>query len=157
MEKLSGTALGGVGAAILLAVSLAAPAGASPAVVTTHALSGTQTAIACLTPSRCVAVGYTNKVVGDVVALTNGVPGRTSRIAGSQSISGVSCPSSKGCWALVRTSNVSHAELVSINPAGVVAGRPKSFVLPSGAALFRISCESLKRCELVGDNIAVTP
>lgn len=144
-------------ATLLVVAALALPAAAGASPLTTHPVAGTQDVAACLTPSRCVVGGYTTKVVGDVVPLANGVPGRTSVVRGSQSISGISCPSSKGCLALVRTSNDVRTELVSINPAGTVTGKPLTFALPSGAALFRISCETLTRCVLVGDNIAATP
>jgi hypothetical protein len=157
MEQRSRISVGTALVALAAAASLALPAPAGATTPGTHAVSGTQSVAACLTPSRCVIAGYTSKVVGDVVAVTNGVPGRTSVVHGSQSISGVSCPTSKGCWALVRTSNDTRVELVSINPAGVVTGKPRSFPLPNGAALFRISCVTLTRCVLVGNNIAVTP
>jgi hypothetical protein len=142
-------------AAIVALVVLVSPSESS-ATTTTRAVAGSQGSIACLTPTRCVAVGYTSKVVGDVVSLTRGVPGRTSVVAGSQSVSGVSCPSSRGCVALVRTISSARAELLSINAHGI-ATRARSFALPGGVALFRIACVSLRRCVLVGDDIADVP
>ena len=47
-------------------------------------------------------------------------------------------------------------ELATINAAGI-PGRGVTYATPAGAALFRLSCVSLRSCTLAGNNLLTTP
>ena len=134
--------------------TFAAPSGAST--IATHVVSGYQGVVACLSPARCVVAGYDAKGVGDVVALTNGVPGKVSILRGTQGVFSVSCPTSAGCVVLGRTSNDVGAEMATLNAAGALT-REVRVSTPAGVNLNEIACTSLTSCVVTGTDVFVSP
>jgi hypothetical protein len=124
-----------------------------PEVLTSHSLSGHETAVSCLTASRCVAVGERGGH-GVVVTLTNGAQSHAAVLRGSSVIDSVSCRQS-GCWAIGRTEHFpgGRVYLVKISSAGrPVAERTLDVRL--GLAMTLISCSSTTSCEIAGtDNV----
>jgi len=104
----------------------------------------------------CVVDGYNNHGVGDVVAIRNGVPGRTSTIKHTQGMYGVSCPNKSGCIALGRPGNDVGAVFVDINSSGLVTGS-KLVKVPPGVTLSSIDCASLRNCMVAGTDFFTTP
>jgi hypothetical protein len=143
----------GAVAAALLSIS---PTIASAATFTNHAVAGIQYRASCLTAQVCVVAGYSERSIGDVVAVRNGVPGHVSIVAVTQGIDDVSCPNATGCIALERTGNDVGTGFVSINSAGVVTHAVK-VATPAGVTLGRISCTSLKNCEVAGSDFFTSP
>ena len=132
---------------------------AAPAALTNHPVSGTSSAISCMTASRCVAVGYGARGAhghGDVVALTGGKQGRISVVAASVHLDSVSCPSSAGCWAVGLQNGGANLVFARIGAAGRVAGVAKVAV-PFGVQISTISCVSMTSCGVLGDNNLMSP
>ncbi len=151
-----GTACTLAGGALALSVT---GAQAASAALTNHPISGNENAIACMTASRCVAVGSGARGSnghGDVVALTGGRPGHISAVAASQTLESVSCPSSAGCWAIGLQNGGANLVLVRIGAAGRVAAVLKVSE-PSGVSISSISCASMTSCGVLGNNIFVIP
>ncbi len=122
------------------------PGSAQAAMVSNHKIPGHESAISCLTASRCVAVGYEDHR-GQVVVLINGKKAAVSRVRAG-SLVAVSCPSRFGCWALgLRKGGLSFVELGrygTITRQIAVTGRAVA-----AAGLNQISCGSMTSCELV--------
>ncbi|HEY8081376.1 MAG TPA: hypothetical protein VIE15_04735 [Acidimicrobiales bacterium] len=119
-------------------------------------MAGIQFATSCLTAHLCVVTGYSNRSVGDVVAVRSGVPGHVSLVPGTQSVASVSCPTAAGCIGLERPGNDVGTGFVTINAAGVVTHTVR-VATPSGVNLLRIACSSLRYCEVAGDDVFVSP
>jgi hypothetical protein len=119
-----------------------------------HKVPGAQGGVACLSAKVCVGYGFTEKSVGDVVELHNGVSGHISVIGGTQGVSDVSCPTSKGCVAIDRTGNDVGTELSMINRAGKVT---RSVHITTKLSLGFIACRSLTSCEVAGLDGLVAP
>ena len=123
--------------------------------VTSHSLSGHETAVSCLTGSRCVAVGSRGRH-GTVVSLAGGAQKYAAVLGGSVVLYSVSCPSRSGCWAIGRPARGSRAYLVKISSAG----RPqaeRTVAVPSGTSLRVISCASMTSCQLAGTDNRLRP
>ena len=120
-----------------------------PVAVTNHSLSGHETAVSCLTASRCVAAGSRGSH-GVVVTLASGAQRHATVLHGSSVIYSVSCPSRSGCWAIGRSYRAGRAYLVKISSAGRPAAARK-VALPAGTTLGLISCVSMTSCEVAGN------
>ena len=125
-----------------------APATAHAASVISHQISGYNFITSCMTAKVCVAGGYNDKGVGDVVAIRNGIQTHVSTLPGSQGVSGVSCPTATSCVGVADFGG-SHIGIVSINSAGIVS-KTKRVVLSAGYGLTQISCTSATACVLAG-------
>jgi hypothetical protein len=143
------------GAAGVARAGALAPATA-PATVATglinHRITGTERAVSCLTPARCVAVGSgirDGRPGGQVVEVVGGKQARISPARFSQVLYAVSCPSKAGCWAM-GTRKASPSQLmVRIGPSGKVT-KVISVKLPAGVPLNSISCNKMTSCEVWG-------
>jgi hypothetical protein len=124
-----------------------------PVAVTNHRLSGHETAVSCLTASRCVAVGWRGSH-GVVVTLGNGAQSHSTVLDGSSAIYSASCPSKSGCWAIGRPYHRAGAYLVKISSTGRPAAE-RSVRLPAGTTLGLISCTSMTSCEVAGGAIEI--
>jgi hypothetical protein len=123
--------------------------------VTDYSLSGHETAVSCLTGSRCVAVGSRGSH-GVVVTLLGGVQKHAAVLQGSSVIDSVICPSTSGCWAIGRPVHGAGAFLVKISSVGrVVAERTRP--APAGTTLGSISCTSMTSCEVAGADNRLRP
>jgi len=157
LRRLGRTAAG-VGTACILATSVIALAGtgSAEAAVVTHKVPGIESAIACLGSKFCAAVGETGSGEGTVDALTNGASSHYAKIRGTREFYSVSCPDSKGCWALGSSGNDVNAYLEKLGSTGhPVKGYSKA--VPSGVDLTSISCVSMTSCEVAGTDVFKTP
>ena len=116
--------------------------------VANHSLSGHETAVSCLTASRCAAVGSRGGR-GVVVTLANGAQSHAAVLHGAAVIDSVSCPSRSGCWAIGRPHHGGGAYLVKISSAGRPAAE-RTVPVPAGMTLGPISCASMTSCEVAG-------
>jgi len=148
-----GTACILVGGAFGLSATSAAQAAATS--VSNHKISGNDSAISCMTASRCVAVGYGATSHGQVVVVTNGKQTHVTTVPSTKTLYSVSCPSSAGCWAIGPQNGGANLVLVRIGPAGKVTKALK--VAEPFASIGSISCVSMKYCGVLGDNIFVSP
>jgi len=123
--------------------------------VTGHSLSGHETAVSCLTASRCVAVGSRGSH-GVVVTLAGGAQSHAAVLDGSSVIYSVSCPSKSGCWAIGHPVRGAGAYLVKISSAGRPAAR-KILAVPSGTTLRSMSCASMTFCQVAGTDNRLRP
>ena len=122
--------------------------------LTSHSLSGHETAVSCLSPSLCVAVG-SRHYHGVVVTLRNGMQRHALVLRRSSVIDSVSCRQS-GCWAIGLPEHGHGAYLVKINSAG----RPYAELTeaePAAISLGPISCSSMTSCEIAGTDNHVHP
>jgi len=122
--------------------------------LTNHKISGYDTAISCMTASRCVAVGSSDGR-GFVVALDNGKQTHTTSVA-AEYLDSVSCPSAAGCWAVGLGLDDSGLVLVKLGPTGKAA-KPIKETAPYANLLSWISCESITSCELAGTDVLASP
>jgi hypothetical protein len=125
-----------------------------PEVLTSHSLSGHETAVSCLTASRCVAVG-SRRGHGVVVTLRNGAQTHAAVLRGSSVIDSESCRTS-GCWAIGHPVRGARAYLVKISSAGRPVAE-QTLALPAGTALGSISCSSMTSCEIAGTDNRARP
>jgi hypothetical protein len=130
--------------------------------VTNHLISGTETSVSCLTLTRCVAVGSGSRGA-QVVSLDNGRPTQVSVLPYHAPLLSVSCPNKTGCWALGQlpgTGGDRHVPvgvlLVKIGAAGQVT-KVIHVAVPTGDALFQISCRTMTACQILGQNTAAVP
>jgi hypothetical protein len=135
----------------VLALSATGAAQAAPAAIANHKVAGTQSAISCLTATRCVAAGEAPHGHGDVVSVDNGRPGPITIVRSAAQIYAVSCPSSAGCWALGVQNSGAHAVLVKIESTGKVS-KSLTVTVPAGVGIVGISCVSMTSCEVAGGN-----
>jgi len=120
-----------------------------PEVMTSHNMSGHETAVSCLTDgSRCVAVGERGGHGAVVTLRWNGAPIHAAVLRGSSVIDRVSCRK-LGCWAIGQPERGAAAYLVKISSAGRPVAERK-LALPAGAALGLIWCGSMTSCEVAG-------
>jgi hypothetical protein len=120
---------------------------------TNNVVSGNLTAVSCLTPSRCVAVGSQTR--GLVVTLTNGKQSHAAVLRASSVLDAVGCRKS-GCWAIGSPDRGHGVYLVKISSAG----RPVSeqtVRVPGGVVMRTIWCASMKSCELAGADNGISP
>jgi hypothetical protein len=118
--------------------------------VTSHSLSGHETAVSCMTASRCVAVGSRGgRAV--VVTLANGAQSHAAVLTGSPVLTSVSCPTASGCWAIGHPDHGAGAYLVKISSAGRPAAE-RTVTLPTGTSMSVISCASMTSCQVAGAN-----
>ena len=122
--------------------------------VTSHSLSGHETAVSCLTASRCVAVGSQGRHAV-VVTLINGAQSHAAVLGGSPVLDSVSCRES-GCWAIGRPGRSAGVYLVKISSAGRPAAE-RTIAVPAGTSLGAISCSSLTSCQVAGNNNRTHP
>jgi hypothetical protein len=120
-----------VGSAIALApwaaqASLSAPAAPK---LTNKPVPGIQVLVSCLSTHLCVLGGNSEKGIGDIVAVRNGVPASLQTVRHTQSMYSVSCPSASGCVALARP-----AKLRTI----------------ANDSLYGVSCSAKSRCYAAG-------
>jgi hypothetical protein len=123
--------------------------------VTNHSLSGQETAVSCLTASRCVAVG-SRGAHAVVVTLANGAQSHAAVLARAAVIGSVSCPSASGCWAIGRPDRGAGAYLVKLSSAGRPAAE-RTLALPAGTSLDAISCASMTSCQVAGTDNRTHP
>ena len=108
------------------------------------------------TGANCIAVGTAPyggvaNGIGVVVSIDNGVPGPVQQVAGTSSLSAISCPTSSACVAIGSglsngTSGTSHGVVVPINN-----GAPGvSQAILSTGGLNGIACYSASSCIAVG-------
>jgi hypothetical protein len=122
--------------------------------LTSHTLTGRETAVSCLSASLCVAVGSRHGH-GVVVTLSGGAQSRALVLRGSSVLDSVSCGPS-GCWAIGRRDRGGGAYLVKISSAGLPV-RERTVAVPAGASLGPISCASLTSCEIAGADNHIRP
>ena len=123
--------------------------------VTDHSLSGQETAVSCLTASRCVAAGSRGgRAV--LLTLTNGAQSHAAVLSGSLVLGSVSCPSRSGCWAIGRPDRGAGAYLVKISSTGRPAVE-RTLAVPAGTTLGVISCASMTSCQVAGTNNRLRP
>jgi hypothetical protein len=123
--------------------------------VTSHSLPGQETAVSCLTGSRCVAIGSRDGHAV-VVTLVGGAKKYAAMLAGSPALGSVSCRSASGCWAIGRPGRGAGAYLVKISSAG----RPeaeRTVTVPAGTTLGVISCASMTSCQVAGTDNRIRP
>ena len=126
-----------------------------PEVLTSHSLSGHETAVSCLTGSRCMAVGSRRGHAAVVTLRWNGAQIRAAVLRGSSVIDSVSCRKS-GCWAIGHPASGIGAYLVKISSAGRPVAERK-LAVPAGTTLGPISCSSMTSCEVAGTDNLVKP
>jgi hypothetical protein len=123
--------------------------------LTNKLVTGEEHAVSCLTTHLCVLTGYNSFGTGDVIAVKNGVPGRTSTVRHSSGLGDTSCPSASGCVAIADNSS-GNPEFVNINSSGVATSEKVVKATP-GDAITLISCTRLTSCEVAGEDIFTDP
>jgi len=125
-----------------------------PEVLTSHSLTGNETAVSCESASLCVAVGWRHDH-GVVVTLRNGAQSHALVLRGSSVLDSVSCRPS-GCWAIGLPEHGHGAYLVKVSSTG----RPseeQTVPVPAAVSLGPISCSSMTSCEIAGTDNHVDP
>jgi hypothetical protein len=120
-----------------------------------HSLSGHETAVSCLTWSRCVAVGSQGGH-GTVVAMADSGQSHFAVLDGAAVMDSVSCPSTSGCWAIGYPGRGAGAYLVKIGSTGRPAAE-RTLPVPAGTILGPISCASMTSCEIAGTDNRLHP
>lgn len=139
------------GLALVPTAAVAAGSGLS-----SHKIAGVQSEVSCLSANLCVAVGYNNHSVGDVVPIKHGKPAKAATIHNTGRVSSVSCPNSHGCVALAQVNGDVKARFVKINSHGVPTGGT-TVTPPAGVTLAALACTSLTSCVVGGAQFFTTP
>jgi hypothetical protein len=116
-----------------------------------YQITGVEDAIGCLTPHRCVAVGYGGgSTPGQVVTVVGGKQAGVSVVHSASNLVAVSCLADVGCWAIGSPrSGGRDWVMVRISPDGKVTGVLRARVA-SGVDMDAISCSSMASCEIFG-------
>jgi hypothetical protein len=143
---------GMAGASVAAGTGVATTAAAAS--LSNHQIAGTEVAISCISPTRCVAVG-SGAHDGQVVSLYNGKQALVTTVQKSP-LTSVSCPSGRaGCWAVGPLGGPKRTmvgvELVRIGATGKVTNVIK-VTEPTGYVLNRIICASMTSCNVIGQN-----
>lgn len=149
------------GALLATAAPAAAADGAghpgAAAAVANHTISGTETAISCMTAARCVAVGGGPKG-GQVVSLYNGRAVRVTVLRWRAPLTSVSCAGRAGCWAIGPVRGTGQLRLTPIGvvlarigPTGNVT-RELKISVPKSDELSQIWCRSMTACQILGQS-----
>lgn len=137
------------GAGTVLTLTNGLPGTAVPAPETSQLVS-----IACTTTTTCLAVGDIESASaqgavtqGEVVPITNGVPGTGVVVAGTSNLAGVACPSPNTCE-VAGSSSSDQGVVVTVKNGA--AGSAQA--VPGSSALYGVACPNVTTCETAGDN-----
>jgi len=133
--------------AVLASLLAALPAAAAhPATDTVLGVASLQD-VTCVTPTSCVAVGFSDHRTGVVVVLHRSGPnGAAVAVAASTDLEGIACPTSASCVAVGQ--GPSGAVIVAVDPS---TGTPGAVQAVSGATgLYAVACPSATQCLAVG-------
>lgn len=142
---------GAAGAARTGSASTAVTQVPASGAIGTYQITGVEDAIGCLTPHRCVAVGYGGgSAPGRVVTIVGGKQTGVSLVRSASNLVAVSCLAHVGCWA-IGSPRPGHRDwvLVKISPLGKVTSVTGARVA-GGVGLDAISCSSMTSCEIFG-------